>query len=422
MTSPPFPPLFRRSLVLLVAAWLAVSATSAARGQGPAPPMELVGPPTAGGSPPVLFVAPDGMVHLDGPMAGQGGPYPQAYGMQPMAPPSGDSPLWRPFPKDWQGLTGAAPSPTGAPGNGPAPHWMHRHGIWGEFWYIRPRDADVAFATPTDGAANPVPIGPTASFDPDFEPNFRAGFNVRLSDCVSLATQYGYLRTDTETGASISAASGELLPLLMHPGTINALSNVQDATGTLKIEQDLLDVDLKGLFTGTDHPCQNCADQVNYIAGVRFARFDQQLGVVYAVTGTTTVNSAIDFEGAGPRFGIEATRHSNAFGVFAYGRAVGSVLVGEFDAQVEQRNTFNGLEAFSSWSSGRVVPVLDLELGLGWTGPQRRLRISGGYLVSAWWNVVTLDDYIEATQTFQYQDLSGVMTFDGLVARAEWLF
>jgi hypothetical protein len=261
-----------------------------------------------------------------------------------------------------------------------------------------------------------------AVLDSDFEPNFRAGFNVRLSDCVTLATQYAYVRTETQTGASISAADGELQPLLMHPGTINVLSNVQDASGTLSIEQDLLDVDLKGLMTGTDQQCQNCADQINYIAGVRFARFDQELGVAYAVTGTTTVDSAIDFEGIGPRFGLEATRHANAYGLFAYGRAVTSVLVGEFDANFRQNNTFNGLEAFSSWSSGRIVPVLDLELGLGWTGPGRHLRISGGYLVSAWWNVVTLDDYIEATHVLEYRDLSGVMTFDGLVARAEWLF
>ena len=68
------------------------------------------------------------------------------------------------------------------------------------------------------------------------------------------------------------------------------------------------------------------------------------------------------------------------------------------------------------------MPTVDLELGVGWVGPRRRLKFSGGYLVSTWFNVVKTDDFVNAVQASDYTDLSGVLTFDGLVARATWEF
>lgn len=97
-------------------------------------------------------------------------------------------------------------------------------------------------------------------------------------------------------------------------------------------------------------------------------------------------------------------------------------MVGEFKADYQQTNTFNGVEAFTNWSAGRIVPALELEIGVGWVGPRRRLRISGGYAVQTWFNVVKTEEFIGAVQSHNFDSLSDVLTFDGLVARAEWQF
>ena len=120
--------------------------------------------------------------------------------------------------------------------------------------------------------------------------------------------------------------------------------------------------------------------------------------------------------------GIETEHHATATGFFVYGSGVSNLMVGEFTADYLQNSSINDVEAQTSWQAGRIVPTLDLELGLGWVGPRRRLKFSGGYLVSTWFNVVKTEDWINAVQTSNYDDLSGIMTFDGLVARATWEF
>jgi hypothetical protein len=364
----------------------------------------------------VLQVGPDGVVHLDGPMVAQDGIYLDPGQTYAGPPATRQYPWWRPFAKDWDAMGSMlfdCPVP---------PHYRHRHGFWGDFIYLRPRDADVAFAVPIDGPVTPVPVGPTGVVDPDFEPGFRTGLNLRLNDGASLAVAYTYLRAETRAASSIDAVVGELRPLTTHPGAANVLSDVQEANARLDLDQDLLDIQFRGMLTGSESNCERCADATHYLLGVRLAQLDQAFGANYIVTGTTTVNSAVEFRGAGLSFGLESERHNNDLGVFLYGRGVMHLLAGEFDAAYRQQNTFGQTEAFTSWSAARIVPVLETELGMGWTGPARHVRISGGYLIAAWFNMVKTDEFIGAAQLFDFNGMSDVLTFDGLVARAEWRF
>ena len=70
-----------------------------------------------------------------------------------------------------------------------------------------------------------------------------------------------------------------------------------------------------------------------------------------------------------------------------------------------------------------MVPVLDLELGVGWSGPCDRLRIRCGYLLSAWFNTLQTDEWIDAVNANRFSDsASSTMVFDGLTAQAEYRF
>jgi hypothetical protein len=110
-------------------------------------------------------------------------------------------------------------------------------------------------------------------------------------------------------------------------------------------------------------------------------------------------------------------------GISVYGKATGGVLGGEFSGNYVQFNQFNGFEAFTTWSDDRLVPMADLEVGMRWSSRTERIKLSAGYYVGLWGNVVTTAEWINGVQAFNFVDIShdsqDTLRFDGLVARAE---
>ena len=431
--------------------------------------MMAPGQPTTAGQPmwvgqtPTYQVASDGAVHLDQPMMMQGAQYAPQFGMQqgspqpyfaaqPFAAPSSPgqpmpvaqmpnqftanqfvSPFstgqpWGAQPQAVQPQTAwgqpLMPSPTVSFGGGSSlPSFIHRTSIFGEFLYVRPRDADVAYALPIDGPVAPVlvnevPIGPTAVVDPGYDIAFRAGFNLAVDQGSSIAAQYTQISSNTEDSASVTAPT-VLRSLVSHPLGFNAASDTLDAGASLDIQLDQIDIDFRSLWFGCE--C-NYAYAVNYLVGATGATLDQDFDSSFVTIGTTNVNTSIDFEGVGMRFGLQGKRLWPALGAFVYGSGIGSALFGEFDATYSQVNSFNGTEAFTSYNNGRIVPVMEFEAGAGWYALNRHLRLSAGYRLTTWLNVVKTEDWIWAAQSHDYRNLDGSLTFDGLVGRAEWLF
>lgn len=363
------------------------------------------------GGVPALRVGPDGAVHLDGP------------GAQPM----------RPTYTTQQNVVRQPLMSTYGGGfsdwlyNDPVPwQYNHRSALFGDFTYLRPRNAEVAYALPIEGTValgDEVPVGPVGLVDQEYEPGFRVGGIWCLTDGASIRGQYSYFRSETSDNVTI-VAPNVLRSLVMHPNTANAASDFDSASATQEINYDLVDIDYRGLIIGCESCCGNkCAIMVNGVIGGRYAMFDQGFRSTF-VDGITTerVDTNIDFQGGGIRLGIEAEHHATETGLFVYGNGTTNLMVGEFEASYRQIHSVDGQEAFASWTAGRVVPTLDLELGVGWVGPRRRLKFSGGYLVSTWFNVVTNEEWINAVRANNFDDMNGVMTFDGLVARAQFDF
>ncbi len=68
------------------------------------------------------------------------------------------------------------------------------------------------------------------------------------------------------------------------------------------------------------------------------------------------------------------------------------------------------------------MPILDFELGLAWLSAGQCVRISGGYMVAAWFNSVTTPGWIQSVQSGTFNPGGDTITFDGLTARAELKF
>jgi hypothetical protein len=74
-----------------------------------------------------------------------------------------------------------------------------------------------------------------------------------------------------------------------------------------------------------------------------------------------------------------------------------------------------------------MLPIVDMELGLGWRSRCGRFRLTGGYNLSRWINTVTTDQWIKSVQENDFVSQPDALnydtlSFDGMTFRAEWRF
>lgn len=294
--------------------------------------------------------------------------------------------------------------------------FLSKWGVFGEFMYLRARNADINYGTPFNGpvvpGTPPVQAGRQGILDPDFAPAFRVGAYIPVDDETQIMVAYSRYENTTNDAIAINAPN-LITSTLVHPGSAAANTNFLNATGAWNINWQFLDVDYRHIFFCTPQT------RLNFVAGLRLADFEQRLDTVYTNGGTTdTVNTDVDFFGAGPRLGLEALRLHYNNRLFAYGNGHVSFVGGEFRADYLQTSTADPIVAQTFYSNGRIVPMLDLELGVGWMSRCQNIQLRTGYLISSWYNTVRTDNFINGVRNNNMQDLSRAMSFDGLTARA----
>lgn len=294
----------------------------------------------------------------------------------------------------------------------------HKSGVFADFLLLQPRGIDMPYAIPQNGIdpAVAVPVGPVGVADPDYEPGFRIGGNYALSACTSIGAMFSYL--DTQTNGSIAINQPNVIhSLVTHPNTASAAANTQLSEASYDIDFRIADVYYKALWTGGAY------HEVNWLVGARYAHLDQDFSERHSVNaGVTTTTTDIDFDGAGPRFGLEGERRCRTNGFLVYGNAYASFLAGNFGADYLQSNTFALTQATTAFSDDRVVSILEYELGIGWISCNGCVRVKAGYYMAAWYNTLTTGKWVDAVQGNNYVDQHDTVTFDGLVTRLEFLW
>ncbi|MDX1944429.1 MAG: Lpg1974 family pore-forming outer membrane protein [Pirellulaceae bacterium] len=306
--------------------------------------------------------------------------------------------------------------------------FCHRLSFFGDFLYLRARNAEVAYAVPVDGAITapglppvPVQVGPVQTINPDFQPGFRVGGTYVLDQCSLIQATYSQLDCDSTNSIQLNGGLDPVLrPLTTSPGPLNAGSDVLDAAAQQFIQFKLVDVDYKGLFA-------YCSDyRAAYIIGARYAQLDQEFTAQYRVNEDQDVLSQVGFHGGGIRLGLEAERYGHHNQFFGYARGVASFVGGEFSTRYRYSDETADPVTTTSWRAGRLVTIADLEVGLGWQNHCGNIRLSAGYMYSMWFNVVKTNEWIHTVQQNNFTDPSdnyaGFMSFDGLTTRFEFLW
>ncbi len=294
--------------------------------------------------------------------------------------------------------------------------------VFGDYLCLRARDAEVPYAVQANSAVGaPVQTSRIAILDPDFSSGVRLGFGVGLDECSELALSYTYYDVSTSDSISKTVDRFQMTSMVAHPNTPLADFNTFSADGHLQLNFQRADLDYRRYFLRNE-----CTD-VNYLIGACYGQLRQNFqsrlsnNLADPNANDPTWDTAINFYGGGLRFGLEAEQYAPRVNMVFYAKGISTLLAGEFDASyLQQANGSNNVD--TSWKAGRIVPTFDLEVGGGFYGPGGNFRATLGYVFSAWTNVVKTDDWVRGVQTNNFADMSGTMTFDGLVARIEGRF
>ena len=99
--------------------------------------------------------------------------------------------------------------------------------FYGEFLYLRPRNAGVEYAVPINGPIGPAPgvvplqMGHTAALDPQFEPGFRIGGDVAFDNCSSIEASFTHYENTTDDAITTTAPL-VIRSMVMHPSSLDA--------------------------------------------------------------------------------------------------------------------------------------------------------------------------------------------------------
>jgi|GEM_PF-3227228 hypothetical protein len=290
---------------------------------------------------------------------------------------------------------------------------VHRSGLTGEFLYLQARGVDVPYAAPFDGIGlNAVPIGPTLFADPTYQPGFRIGLTSNRSDTSSLSVDYWFYQSQTNGSGQLDGGAGIFDALTVHPNTTSVATDSLQTSTNYDLDFDIIDAHYRTTFLERD------LYTVDFTIGARYARIDQDFHAAYSILGTTDVNAELGFDGVGPRLGIEFDRPlDDQYHIFV--NASGSLLVGHVTGEYTQTNAFSGTVATAALDDSRLVPVSELEIGLGWQSASGHWHLSASYYVGTYHNSLSAADFISGVQANSLHDLGDSITFDGLMARLE---
>jgi len=299
------------------------------------------------------------------------------------------------------------------------PWWAHRSGVWGELLYIRPGSTDIVYAIEqNDVVDNAFPTGPVGDVAIQGAMGFRVGFGVCLSECSSLVASYSYWSGD-DSQQITRMGDNVLLSEIIHPSTITSGSQSLQANAAYDISFNTADLAHRSLIVGDD------TFALNWSAGLRYGNLQQQFQhqqTISTATGLVTVDSKIDFDGFGLMFGVDGMTYSYRTGFYSYGKAMISMLAGEWKGAFRQQNQFPGGIVANNYEDFRITPQGELEVGLGWQNCSGNLRLSVGYLATGWFDSVTTRSYVDAVHAGNYTNVGETLTFSGLVTRVEFAF
>jgi len=307
----------------------------------------------------------------------------------------------------------------------------------------------LAFVTQVD--TNTTPSTTTQHFNQiDFEreSSFRVGGGYRLCGCgEEIVFNYTKLRSSGDDFAQAVPGTGTTI---LFPFDQQALNINTGQTGTVHASVDMNSYDLdcrKTIpFGGC---CSSCGDaceggngcgggcckaacpawDITWSGGIRAADGNWDRNYFLNDPQTPTLNTdtrvGLDFEGVGPRIGLEGRRYYGRDGwlsVFVKGNI--SLLWSDIKVTTRQETFIPAAENVTTeiLKVQEIVPVTEMEAGVS-AALTCHSTFSAGYLLSAWHDLGYRGEPVRANVALNttYDD-ANILSFDGFFARMEFAY
>lgn len=232
----------------------------------------------------------------------------------------------------------------------------------------------------------PVAAGTTNSFnthvlspDWDFAFNLQGSYHWGTGNDVNLNwTHYSNTHNSAVSGGAAGGGAGS--PNGRFVGPFNNINS------SVKFQHDAVNLEFGQMINVGDHV------NMRFHAGGQWARVDgtfTQTGINNAPVGanaSATDTNTSEFNGVGPRFGMDASYHFGN-GLSIVGRSAAALLVGDIDTNNNQSVTTGaGVTTVTivTQKERTIVPSLNADLGVGYTHAmaQGDLGLEAGYRVA----------------------------------------
>ncbi len=307
-------------------------------------------------------------------------------------------------------------------GDGNTPRWF----VTADYLYVRASFSEaIAYIEQNiDDPANSFDTFHELNFQHDSSYRFGGGYKLGCCD-----EEIRFMFTRMNSYASAIAPVGSFVAY-----------ETTSPDGPTLIDADVdtksFDLDYRKTIPLGGPVCTDCGDtcsdaccgpacpawDITWSGGLRFAEVDwnrNYFAVGDAFERFRETNSTLNFDGGGPRVGLEGRRYfgkQNWCSVFLKGDI--SVLLGQMSQQV-QRIDENNFVTTQTARGRRIIPVTEIEAGLSAKLTKRSL-LSAGYLFSAWHDLGFRDQFNFATQLESNYDDANILGFDGFFARLEF--
>jgi hypothetical protein len=292
----------------------------------------------------------------------------------------------------------------------------------GDYLYVRANFSEAP-AFEVHESSTPNVTDTFHDFDYGYQSSYRFGGGYQLP-CCGEQVRFLFTRMSSSADASASSPTDSIRgPFDTDPGPGgNFTAHSQVDTWTYDVEFAKT-IPLGGCGHGS---CAMPAWDITWEGGFRFAQVRNTrnyLGVPEATqeSPTLSANTSLNFQGGGPRFGVEGRRY---FGqrqwISTYLKGDISLLMGHVDVLDHHLTSDTGSVIDQSARFRNIIPVTEIEAGL--TGQlTRSVTLTAGYLFSAWNDLGFRDEFNMTNTTAlntSYDD-SNIMSFDGFFARLE---
>lgn len=296
------------------------------------------------------------------------------------------------------------------------------YAFFGADWlHLRANMSDAPVFLEQD-TANGIETIHQADFDYNSSYRFFGGY--RFSDCCGeVLFTYSRYRSDAVAISPEATAARTFIG----PCEVIALDDGSQLTTSVDVDAQIYDVDFARILP-LGSALGDCCDawcpawDLKWFFGVRYADVEWARGVstTQANAQTTACGTRMDFDGAGPRIGLDGRRYIGCNGNFSvYARGAISLLLGDVDYVTNVQTTTVGAIPNYTASFTRIIPVTEIEVG-GSVHLTNSFTVTGGYLFSAWHDLGMGDEhFVGSTVGPAVYDDANILGFDGAFVRAE---